>query len=77
MATIDELKELMLGIGIDADTVNAVDPATALAIYNFDSLDWPIFIIAVEKRYAIVISDSDSLKLKTLNDFIHLLNENI
>ena len=66
MATIDELKELMLGIGIDADTVNAVDP-----------LDWPIFIIAVEKRYAIVISDSDSLKLKTLNDFIHLLNENI
>lgn len=76
MPTIDELRKLMLEVGVEAATVSAIDPATALARYDFDSLDWPVFIIAVENRYGIKISDSDALKLKTLDDFIQFIKEN-
>ncbi len=69
MATINELKELMLSIGIDRDIVAVVDPAAALSLQGVDSVDCPAFAVAVEERFGVKVSDSDSLKLKTLNDF--------
>lgn len=73
MANINELKELLLGIGVEAEVVNTVTPTAALSQSNFDSLDWPAFIVAVETRYGVKISDIDSLRLKTLNDFIQFI----
>jgi acyl carrier protein len=69
MATINELKELMLSIGMDRDIVAGVDPAAALSLQGLDSVDCPAFAVAVEERYGVKMSDADSLKLKTLNDF--------
>jgi acyl carrier protein len=69
MATINELKELMLNIGMDRDIVAGVDPAEALSLQGVDSVDCPAFAAAVEERYGVKMSDADSLKLKTLNDF--------
>jgi len=69
MATINELKELMLSIGMDRDIVAGVDPAAALSLQGVDSVDCPAFAVAVEERFGVKVSDSDSLKLKTLNDF--------
>lgn len=73
MANINELKELLLGIGVEAEVVNTVTSTAALSQYNFDSLDWSAFIVAVETRYGVKISDGDSLRLKTLNDFIQFI----
>jgi acyl carrier protein len=70
MATIDELKELMLNVGINGNIVAGVNPAELLSIQGVDSLDFPAFAVAVEERYGVKISDSDSLRLKTLNDYI-------
>jgi acyl carrier protein len=69
MATINELKELMLNIGMDRDIVAGVDPAEALSLQGVDSVDCPAFAVAVEERFGVKVSDADSLKLKTLNDF--------
>jgi acyl carrier protein len=69
MATIEELKELMLNIGIDEDIVRGVKPAEPLSLQGVDSVDCPAFAVAVEERYGVRISDADSLRLKTLNDF--------
>ncbi len=69
MATINELKELMLKIGIKADLVAAVKPAEPLTLQGIDSVDCPAFAVAVEEKYGVKLSDADSLKLKTLNDF--------
>jgi acyl carrier protein len=74
MATINELKELMLEIGVEKEIVNRVDPAKALALQEVDSVDCPAFAAAVEDRYGVVISDEDGLKLKTLNDFEKYIN---
>ncbi len=74
MATINELKELMLNIGVSTDIVAGVDPVEPLSLQGVDSLDCPAFAIAVEERYGVKISDADSLKLKTLNDFANYIN---
>ena len=73
-STINELKELMLSIGMDNDLVQGLDPATPLAQQGVDSLDCPAFAVAVEGRYGVQLSDADSLKLKTLNDFVNHMN---
>ncbi len=69
MATIEELKELMLNIGIEEDLVRGVNPTEPLSLQGVDSVDCPAFAMAVEERYGVRISDTDSLRLKTLNDF--------
>jgi len=68
--TINELKELMLSIGMENELVQGIDPGKLLAQQGLDSLDCPAFAVAVEERYGVTISDADSLRLKTLNDFI-------
>jgi acyl carrier protein len=73
MATINELKELMLKIGMDGDLVAGLDPAEALSLQGVDSVDCPAFAVAVEEHYGVKLSDADSLKLKTLNDFANYI----
>lgn len=73
-ATISQLQELMLSIGMDENLVQGVDPAAPLAQQGVDSLDCPAFAVALEGRYGVTISDADSLRLKTLNDFVGFVN---
>jgi acyl carrier protein len=75
MATIGELKELMLGVGISQDIVSALNPAEPLFLQGIDSLDYPAFAVAVEERYGVAISDTDTLKLKTLENFANHISE--
>jgi len=69
--TISALKELMLATGIDAELVSRLDPARPLIQQGVDSVDYPGFILAFEDAFGIAISDADSLRLKTLNDFMN------
>ena len=73
MATINELKELMLKIGMDGELVAGLDPAEALSLQGVDSVDCPAFAVAVEELYGVKLSDADSLKLKTLSDFANYI----
>ena len=68
--SIAALKELMLQIGMDKQLVAELDPNSPLATQGVDSVDCPAFAVALEGKYNLTISDSDSLRLKTLNDFI-------
>lgn len=68
--TVAELKELMLQIGMDKELVSGLDADAPLATQGVDSVDCPAFAVALEGKYNVTISDSDSLRLKTLNDFI-------
>jgi acyl carrier protein len=60
----------MLQIGMDKALVAELDPGSPLATQGVDSVDCPAFAVALEGKYHLTISDSDSLRLKTLNDFI-------
>ncbi len=74
-ATIEEMKELMLQIGMSKELVTGIDPAIPLAGQGVDSVDCPAFAVALEKKYNVTISDTDSLQLKTINDFVAFVNQ--
>ena len=69
--TVIALKELMVANGIAADLVSRIDPARPLIQQGVDSVDYPGFIVAFEDAFGIAISDAESLRLKTLNDFVN------
>ena len=73
MATIEELKGLMLKVGIKENVVNEVQPAQAICGRVMDSADYPAFLVAVEERYGVAIEDRYALKLKSLNDFVNYI----
>jgi acyl carrier protein len=74
MVTIDDLKQLMCEAGLDEKMVAAVNATEPLLLQGFDSIDFPVFALAVEEHYGKTVSDSDALKLKTLNDFLTFIN---
>ena len=74
MNVIDELKELMVKIGIKDSVVNEVNPAMPLAGRVMDSLAYSAFLVAVEERYGVKILDRYALKLKSMNDFANFIN---
>ncbi|MBS1227692.1 MAG: phosphopantetheine-binding protein [Proteobacteria bacterium] len=69
--TIFALKELMLATGLDAELVSRIDPARPLIQQGVDSVDYPGFILAFEEACGVKVSDADSLRLKTLDDFLN------
>lgn len=73
-ATFDELKGLMLSVGMDEALVQGIDAARPLTQQGMDSVDYPAFALALEERYGQTISDADSLRLKTLDDFLAFVN---
>ncbi len=74
MATVEEIKGLMLKIGIKEEIVNDVKPAQAICGRIMDSADYPAFLVAVEERYGVAIDDRYALKLKSLDDFVEYVN---
>lgn len=70
IVTVSALQELMVANGLDADLVSRIDPSKPLIQQGVDSVDYPAFIIAFEEAFGIRISDAESLRLKTLNDFV-------
>ena len=72
--TLDELKGLMLSVGMDEALVQGIDAARPLTQQGMDSVDYPAFALALEERYGQTISDADSLRLKTLDDFLAFVN---
>jgi len=74
MDAFNELKELMVKIGLKESVVNEVDPTQPLAGRVMDSLAYSAFLVAVEERYGVKIVDRYALKLKSLNDFQNFIN---
>lgn len=73
MNITEELKGLMVKIGMKPELVNGINPDHPLAGRVMDSLDYPAFLSAVEERYGVKILDRYALKLRSLNDFQKLV----
>jgi acyl carrier protein len=74
VATVEELKELMLKIGIKESVVSGLGPSQPIAGRAMDSADYPAFLVAVEERYGVDIDDRYALRLKSMKDFIDFIN---
>ena len=69
MPVIDELKELMLDIGIEELVVNGTAPDQLLAGHVMDSVHYTAFIVAIEERFGIRVTDRYAMRLRSLKDF--------
>jgi pimeloyl-ACP methyl ester carboxylesterase/acyl carrier protein len=66
---IGQLRELIVQVGGNAQTVSELEPDQAVAHNALDSFGFTAFIAAIEERFAIRVSDKSSVKLRSLNDF--------
>ena len=73
-ATVEELKDLMLGIGMEKELVEGLNAATPLTTQGVDSVDCPAFAVALEGKYGVKFSDADATRIKTINDFVAFVN---
>jgi len=68
------IKTILLDLPIPTEIVEALDPDVPLVAQGLDSADFPLFILALEERYRVAISDVDSLRLRTLHDVAAFLD---
>jgi len=71
--TLNELKQLIVRAGVSPQTVDQIDPAVPLSRQGVDSIAHPLLILAVEDQFGVHISDEQALLLRTLNDFLSML----
>ncbi|WP_211922066.1 phosphopantetheine-binding protein [Desulfolutivibrio sulfodismutans] len=73
-ATLDDLKRLIVRTGLSPQTADRLDPAVPLTRQGVDSIAHPLFILAVEERFGVHVSEEQALTLRTLDDFMAMLN---
>jgi acyl carrier protein len=73
-ATTADLKRLIARSGVSPLIAEQMDPAAPLSRQGVDSITYPLFILNVEEHFGVRISDEQALSLRTLNDFLALLN---
>ncbi|MEZ4599248.1 MAG: alpha/beta fold hydrolase [Syntrophotaleaceae bacterium] len=66
---IDQLRELVVQVGGNAQTALELEPDQAVAHNALDSLGFTAFIAALEEHFAIRVGDKSSVKLRSLKDF--------
>lgn len=72
--TPDALKRLLIRSGVSPQVVEAIDPTLPLSRQGVDSIAHPLFILAIEDQLGVHITEDQALSLRTLNDFLTLLN---
>jgi acyl carrier protein len=73
MDVAEELKKLILTIGVDEKVVDTINPEWPLVGHVLDSLAYTEFVEAVENRFGFRMLDRYSLRVTSLNEFAGLV----
>lgn len=68
MDLLDEMKEIMLKVGVEESVVKELSPYLPLAGHVLDSMAYTEFVVAVEERYGVKILDPEKAFIKSLSD---------
>ncbi len=75
--TGDDIIAIAKDAGIDAAVVDGLKFNVPLLTQGLDSIDLPIVAVAVEKKYGIDLSNADPAKLRTIDDFVSYVNQEL
>jgi acyl carrier protein len=75
MDVTEELKKVILSIGIDKQVVDTINPEWPLSGHVLDSLAYTEFVEALESHFGIRMLDRYSLRVTSLNEFAGLVTE--
>jgi len=74
MDIIEELRQLLLKVGIEEEAAKSHNMLWPLAGQIMDSIEYTEFVVAVEERYGIkVVDPPDAPFVRSLNDFKTLI----
>jgi acyl carrier protein len=68
MDLIDEMKEILLKIGVEESVVKELSPYLPLAGHVLDSMGYTEFAVAVEECFGVKILDPEAAFIKSLSD---------
>lgn len=68
MDLIDEMKEMLLKVGVEESVVRELSPYLPLAGHVLDSMGYTEFAVSLEERYGVKILDPDAAFIKSLSD---------
>ena len=77
MNVTDELKKMILSLGVEENIVDSINPDWPLAGHVLDSLAYADFVAATEERFDVRILDRYRLRLVSLNDFTEYITEKL
>ncbi|NVN92804.1 MAG: acyl carrier protein [Desulfuromonadales bacterium] len=69
MDIINEMKTLLLKIGVEESVVADLTQYLPLAGHIVDSVGYNEFVAALEERFGIVVDDPGAAYIRSLNDF--------
>lgn len=73
--TAADILGLMKEIGIEEELLKKFKNDVPFLSQGIDSIDLPTLAAAAQKKYGIDLSSLDATRLKTLNDFVALINQ--
>lgn len=74
--TLAHILDLMKELGIEKELVDSLKPELPLLEQGMDSVDLPVFVFGIEKKYGINLFSVRSHKVRTLAGILAFLNEN-
>ncbi len=77
MDVADELKKVIVSLGVEKSVVDSINPGWPLAGHVLDSLAYGEFVAAAEERFGVKIVDRYRLRLISLNDFTDYVTERL
>ena len=77
MNVAEELKQVILGLGIEDSVVNTINPLWPLAGHVLDSLAYTDFVVAAEEHFGVRILDRYRLRLISLTDFTEYITDEL
>jgi acyl carrier protein len=73
MVQVEDILALFEGDEIDVDP-STLKPSVPLVLQGLDSMDIATLIFQVERRFGVTVVAEDSYRLRSLTDFVDLLN---
>ena len=75
--TAADVIALLKEVGVEEKIINKLKNDVPLLAQGIDSIDLPALAAATEARYEVDLSKIDTIKVKTIDDFVAFVNKTL
>lgn len=75
--TAADVIALLKEVGVEEEIINKLKNDIPLLAQGIDSIDLPALVVATEDKYKIDLSNINTIKVKTIDDYVAFVNEKL
>lgn len=75
--TAADVIALLKEVGVEEEIINKLKNDVPLLAQGIDSIDLPALVVATEDKYKIDLSNINTIKVKTIDDYVAFVNEKL